>query len=901
MPHPPVASALARGALIVTPNKRLAREIASAHDRAQAAAGHRTWPAARVLPWMTFVSDLVRRGQDEGLPLPALELDAEQSAHVWRLVIASDLADTPLVSVDAMAQTAIEAWAHVHAHGASSDSWRSISGSGPDTEAFVRWANAYARETARLGAIDGARAADAVADVAASLPDIASLDLLVVGFVDVSPQQQRLLDALARAGARIVRAGVESDAAIASHARLAQAVTPRDELISALDWAREQASADENAQVAVVVQDLTQRRALVRALAEDRLCPDLQRPGRHNAPRPYDVSLGAPLASVPLVACALDLLTLAQRPVARDRAIVLVRSPYLPDATASWSRRAALERRWLELGVATLGLKQVVAALRDVDDTLATRWQRIVERTRAPASAGPRAWVEHWRGLLVDLGWTEGSALDTAEFQAQSAWNELLATFARLSAVSAELSRDEALETLTRLAAEQLFQPEARGARIRILGLLESTGLSFDALWVTGMAADAWPRPPAPNPLLPIHWQRERNVPRSSPAQELAFARRVTALLSHAAPRVVFSYASQADEHVRAPSPLIAKMVRLAVHAGPTTAERLFEGAQPLGRLVDRRAPPVPPGTLLPGGTAVIEDQSVCAFRFVVKHRLRAREWPEAAFGLTYFERGTLVHAAMAALWNGVRDHASLVRLSEVELAERIDAAVAEALQSIDRARWEAIPPAVAHSEATCIESLVREWLALERQRPPFAVAASEVATTVTLAGFTFNVRLDRIDMLESGGLAVIDYKSGNVGAVARWFDDRPRALQLAVYAAAQNQRDPSQSVQALVYGRLRRGEVEAVGLAAADTVWPGIATPEAVKVAGEKLVDWHDALWRLDDALVRLAQASGEGEAAVLPRDAKDCRLCHLRAVCRVGAASSADEADDSTSLDDA
>src|SRR5688572_30123814 len=436
MPHPFVASALARGALIVTPNKRLAREIASAHDRAQVAAGRTTWSAARVLPWMTFISDLVQKAQDASLGIATLALDAEQSAHLWRQVIASDLAESPLVSVDAMAQTAIEAWAHVHGYGAGPESWRSVPANGPDTEAFTRWAAAYLRETARLDALDAARAADAVAAVGGALPEVSNYDVTLVGFVDIAPQQYRLLGALADAGARVDIAAPDQQLAVSRNARLGQAVTPRDELIAALDWAREQASGDDNANVAIVVQDLTQRRDMVRRLAEDRLCPDLHRPGHHSVARPYDISLGAPLAGVPLVASALDLLTLAQRPLLRDRAIVLVRSPYLPDAASLWIRRASLERKWLGLGIAALNLKQVVSALRSVDDSLANAWQRVAEGPRAPARASPRAWVEHWRVLLEAFGWTQGSALDTAEFQAQSAWNELLAGFARLSAVA---------------------------------------------------------------------------------------------------------------------------------------------------------------------------------------------------------------------------------------------------------------------------------------------------------------------------------------------------------------------------------------------------------------------------------------------------------------------------------
>ena len=49
-------------------------------------------------------------------------------------------------------------------------------------------------------------------------------------------------------------------------------------------------------------------------------------------------------------------------------------------------------------------------------------------------------------------------------------------------------------------------------------------------------------RAPRPNPLLPLPWQRERNVPRSTAARELAYATALTAQFARAAPEVVFSY-----------------------------------------------------------------------------------------------------------------------------------------------------------------------------------------------------------------------------------------------------------------------------------------------------------------------------------------------------------------------
>src|SRR4029453_17407995 len=125
---------------------------------------------------------------------------------------------------------------------------------------------------------------------------------------------------------------------------------------------------------------------------------------------------------------------------------------------------------------------------------------------------------------LTAAGWPGERAQSSAEYQARRAWDDALAQFAALHAIESRLTKVEAVQALRSLMADTLFQPEVPHAPIQILGLLEAAGQPFDALWVTGLAAECWPAAARPNPLLPVSWQRERNVPHSSAARELAYA-----------------------------------------------------------------------------------------------------------------------------------------------------------------------------------------------------------------------------------------------------------------------------------------------------------------------------------------------------------------------------------------
>src|SRR5208337_3037116 len=93
--------------------------------------------------------------------------------------------------------------------------------------------------------------------------------------------------------------------------------------------------------------------------------------------------------------------------------------------------------------------------------------------------------------------------------------------------------------------------------------------------------------------------------------------------------------------------------------------------------------------------------------------------------------------------------------------------------------RWHNVPVVVRANEARRLRALVIAWLALERERAPFAVREVEAQRSIELGQLTFRLRLDRVDALAGGGLAILDYKSGRVESLSRWFDTRPQASQL--------------------------------------------------------------------------------------------------------------------------
>src|SRR5207247_2591500 len=138
----------------------------------------------------------------------------------------------------------------------------------------------------------------------------------------------------------------------------------------------------------------------------------------------------------------------------------------------------------------------------------------------------PAEWARHFSSVLEAAGFPGERALDSDEFQTQAKWHEALGELSRLDRISKEMSFSQVFQTLRKICADTLFQAETPDTPIQVLGLLESAGVEFDHLWVTGLTDEAWPLKSWPNPFLPLAQQRKAGIPEASAETSLALDRR---------------------------------------------------------------------------------------------------------------------------------------------------------------------------------------------------------------------------------------------------------------------------------------------------------------------------------------------------------------------------------------
>lgn len=873
------------GATLLTPNRRLALHLKRDYDAMQLASGRNAWPTADILPWNAWIErcyeDLLhspRAGEVPSLLGPA------QEQALWEEVIrGSDIADVLLAPAAAAAQCR-EGWRLVHA-------WRlrtrlRDTETNEDGRAFLDWIERYERLCARGRQVDAARLPDVVAPLFADAAVRKSGVLMTCGFDVMSPQQRECLAAVAASGVKVD--SVETGRQEARVARIGF-VSVREEIQACARWARARLEKNPGARIGVVVPEFAKRRELVRRQFSAIMQLDYALPGAARAAPPFNISLGIALSDYPIVHDALLMLELAGREIEFARASRLIRSPFLDAAETELAARARVDAELRRRAPPSLSLDSLLRLMAAPNapraGVLLQRLTQLADYRRSDlfGTKLPSEWAKAMSQALSLCGFPGERGLDSGEYQTLKKWHDVVAEFATLDRVAGRMGYGQARSRLSRMAADAVFQPEAADVPIQILGVLESNHLQFDHLWVTGLTEEAWPIPLRPNPFVPMRLQREAGIPDADAAASLELDRRITRSWLGAAAEVVMSYSLREDEREIEPSPLIADLSEMPEAALDlprfVTLRDAINLAAHVESVADHQAPALPLSNVHDGGTRVFQDQAACPFRAFAHHRLGAVGLENPQPGLDARDRGTLLHAVLAAAWKDIESKARLDNLAEAEIDALLHACAVEAIARVNRRRGEALPERFAALEKARLIALAKSWLAFERSRGDFSVVRIEQKHPMTFGGVAVNVTLDRMDELAQGGHAIIDYKTGDA-SVSGWLGPRPDEPQVPLYALGSGE-----DIAATAFAIVKAGAAEFHGIARANGLLPGVKIiSEQKAVAAKDYSDWESLLngWRLE--LDQLGRGFSTGDARVDPkRGDVTCNHCDLHALCRI------------------
>jgi len=743
------------------------------------------------------------------------------------------------------------------------------------------------------------------ASVSALIPRLKSRpapELLIRGFDAVPPW----LAALAPQSAAD-RAGTTTRAAAAM--RGVRTADPPAQMEAIATWCRERLRTQPDARLLVMLPGPLGTRERLATLIRDVLDPEATLAVDRAARALVGIEGGEPFGALTLPAQALLTLRILSGAVIEVELLGRwLTSPCweTPDAAP----RAHLALLLRERGPTSLGLRELLGTLqlaprelkpaaRELDTRL-----RQAERKLGEGRASPRRWSERIEAALSALGWPGTPEAEGAAHQTRLRWRELLEEFGELALSIATLDREAALELLRALALHTSYRPSDEGVPVTLSPVLADPVVIYDGIWVGSLAASELPRPPAPDPFLPLRAQIAAGVPEASVSGRRAQDDALVAAWQCGTRELVLSVPARDEDRELLPSPYLARLaLEKTAPASLWLALRLHrDGCTEL--FTDVRGTTFNPLTPLPGGTRALTLQNACAFRAYVELRLGAVAAERAEPGVPMDQRGRLLHAALQMLWEELRNSHALGALDEGALEVLITQCVAQAARGLQaevgrrrRARrapdtqfdlFTVLSPAL-ERECERATLLIRRLCTLERTRPAFAVEATEHMAELALGGGRVRLRLDRIDRV-AGGRAVLDYKSGRPGS-PDWYGERPTHPQLLAYLAALGA-----DVRALATVNLTAREVRFSGVAAAGDLLPRV---QALPTAADATADWSAQQRKWQALIERLIRAFLAGDAQVDPAPGA-CDYCHLTDVCRIGAhlattaTSHADETDE-------
>ncbi len=897
---------LTAGSVVICATRRLAQTLARAHDAAAQAIGN-TQASWQTLNTTTFQQWLAQRFAHmalRGHEPPALSqvrlLDPFQERLIWEQVIHEHLdhGTAMLFDVSALASTAAEAHALI-INWAIPDSADNVAFASEEQAQFRCWRSRFLARCQAERLIDGARLnaalIDHLHDASAALPEV----IAFAGFDHITPLEAKFQAALRARGCTLYTL-TESFPAPGTAPALFAADHQAHECLSVARWATETLQRHPDARIGIVVPDLASYRNPLTDALEDMLDPALVR-ARHAAhERPFNISLGQPLSTMPVVRTALTLLRVLGQPHAVEQSLIsaLLHSPY-------WSARTEADAR----ARLDAGLRDSVAPqaplqryrsyahyLFEKQDLAAPHTQAYLQALQSAApglgnqSRLPSAWRRTMQSLLGQCGWLADGHLGSAEFQTREAFAKELGKLAQLDQITGKITFNRALSLLSQLCSERLFQPQTRGTPpIQILGALEAAGLEFDAVWVMGLSDNVWPPAAKPNPLLPAEAQRAAGSPNACATVQLDFARRIQQRLLRSAPEIRISYPRQAQAVVLQPSPLINDF-------GPATAlppacalwaQHALAHNLPLAAIDDARAPAIAEGAKVSGGTGLLRAQAICPAWGFYQYRLGAKSLAEPIEGLDPRKRGTLVHDTLEIFWKATHDLATLQSMSDATrrtaIAEATDAVLSKF--NADQ-KQEALKPRQTALERQRLIRLIDAWLQLEaRRKEDFCVLEAEGARDVIIEGIAAHMRIDRIDQLADGRTIIIDYKTGASIDTKNWARDRITEPQLPIYAAIAE--GSHSNIAGVAFGLVHIAGLGFKGITQEDQLLPGVHGIDSDKgrryFAADTFPDWPSLLAHWSQAIHQVAREIREGDAGVRLTAEADIAYCEVKPLLRI------------------
>ena len=393
------------------------------------------------------------------------------------------------------------------------------------------------------------------------------------------------------------------------------------------------------------------------------------------------------------------------------------------------------------------------------------------------------AWL---RVCFKYLGWGN-NPISKFEYQVLEKLNDLLNEFCILDRLNFKMSIPVWIDTCIDFLKSKLFQTKNRtNNKIHILGLLESTGLYFDHMFIINMNDKRFPSYPSPNRYLPYHLQRKYSMPRVSLEKEYGVAQNIFSRLMNQSLNITVSYSKYDNENFFRPSPFIMNYSHIVnffqekEDFNTLPCIRYSENYEKkLGTkgLVNKNT------VLYKKGVEILKNISECPYRSVLIHRLGLNIYQNNKLPLNALEKGIILHSILEAIWKDLKNVKKLRALTQKQLVVKIHYYIVQIFKK-HHFIFHNIPGFIKSIEEVRIQEMLLKWFELEKKRNiDFDVLSVEKKINIIINGMKIRLRIDRIDQLADGKIIIIDYKTSKNFNIRNLLQKNITEVQLPIYA----------------------------------------------------------------------------------------------------------------------
>ncbi len=878
--------------LVLTVNNRLKRHLELQDADARKKAGQIIWPTTPIFPIQNWLNETYQANWPDRWILSSL-----QSQTLWESLLE---ADRDFVSLDPLtlkgaAKDAAKAFSLIQLYEIPVTE-KDFSGT-EETQSFFRWKKAYEAALHQQGALDQSQVIGKVCQLIVSNKIPLPQHIILAGFDEITPSIKSLIQALEQSGRKLAYFP-EPDSTVSntgnedsSNTSVRRFSDLKTEIIQCARWIRSQYK--EGHRIGVVATRLDEVKVTIERELMAELAPNSIFPWEE-VKLPFNVSLGHPLIKESMFQPALTLLSSSSLPTQFPRLLQVLKSPYFIPEIDDENVVEDLETRLInkklqEVTLATLRSLTLPATGKTQKDSLQykniksllAKWIEFQQNKKYQSRKLPSEWARIFVKVLSSVGWpAKFRKLNSREIQAYLEWENRLDELATLDPILGHISRIEAAGYLNNMVANPArpFQEQStEDSPVQLMGLLESSGQTFDSLWVIGCEADILPEPLRPNPFIPAKLQKRNELPYASPERQFRFARTLISRLVKSSPNVVFSYSLVKNQEPKRPSPLLSGLKEVEIVSEETHRFKDQIKNIPLESVSDTSGIPASPSFLasFQGGYGILKNQVECPFRAFSIYRLLADGYFMAETDFDLMERGNIIHLALELIWKEIKNRKRLEQLHDSDsLNSLVHKLINEILLKDDYTRIFRNQPHFREMELKRVADLVVSWLKFELSREDFQIAALEKKNKFEFEGLKLSYRADRIDQFPDGRQLLIDYKSGKV-TPGNWFKEPVRDPQLPLYALHLNP-------DGIALSQVKKGDFNIHTAASEFIPTPGLKTLSFQKQTDcenwdELLEHWHTQL-----KSIVIGFKNGETDISPIDDDAT-CRNCQHSSLCRV------------------